>query len=56
MQQSIFKGLNMFVANELFLSEIVKKHGQHLVSTDGGKRYPQACQFFKTKPLYAFLL
>ena len=37
----------MFVA-ERFLSDIVDKHGQHPVSTDGSKFwYPQACRFLK---------
>ncbi len=45
---SISKERNMFVA-ERFLSDIVKKHGQHPVSTDGGTWYPQACQFLKLK-------
>ncbi|MBA3977182.1 MAG: IS6 family transposase [Nitrosopumilus sp.] len=45
---SISKERNMFVA-EHFLSNIVDKHGQHPVSTDGGTWYPQACQFLKLK-------
>ncbi len=36
----------MFVA-ERFLSGIVKSHGKHQVSTDGGTWYPQACQFLE---------
>ena len=36
----------MFVA-ERFLSDIVDKHGQHPVSTDGGTWDPQACRFLK---------
>ena len=38
----------MFVT-ERFLSKIVKKHGQHPVSTDGGTWYPQSCRFLKLK-------
>ena len=34
----------MFVA-ERFLSDIVKIHGKHPVSTDGSTWYPQACKF-----------
>jgi len=37
----------MFVA-ERFLSTLVKDHGKHLISTDGGTWYPpQACRFLK---------
>ena len=36
----------MFVA-ERFLSNIVGEYGTHLVSTDGGTWYPQACRFLK---------
>ena len=36
----------MFVA-ERFLSGLVKNHGKHPVSTDGGTWYPQACRFLK---------
>jgi transposase-like protein len=36
----------MFVA-ERFLSGLVKGHGRHPVSTDGGTWYPQACKFLK---------
>ncbi len=39
----------MFVANERFLSEIVKKYGQHTISYSGNW-YPQSCQFLK--PVY----
>ena len=38
---SITKERNMFVA-ERFLSGLVKIHGNHPVSTDGGTWYPQA--------------
>lgn len=37
---------NMFVT-ERFLSNIVRDHGKHPVSTDGGTWYPQACRFLK---------
>jgi putative transposase len=43
---SISKERNMFVA-ERFLLTLVKDHGKHLVSTDGGTWYPQACRFLK---------
>jgi putative transposase len=36
----------MFVA-ERFLHGVIKAHGQHSVSTDGGTWYPQACRFLK---------
>ena len=36
----------MFVA-ERFLSSLIKIHGNHPVSTDGGTWYPQACGFLK---------
>ncbi len=39
----------MFVA-ERFLDGLVKIHGKHPVSTDGGTWYPQACQSIKLKP------
>ena len=41
---SISKERNMLVA-ERFLSGLVKEHGNHPVSTDGGTWYPQACRF-----------
>ena len=37
---------NMFVA-ERFISNLIKIHGPHPVSTDGGTWYPQACRFLK---------
>ena len=38
----------MFVANERFLSCILKEYGSYPVSTpDGGTGYPQACRFLK---------
>ena len=45
---SISKERNMFVA-ERFLDSLIKIHGKHPVSTDGGTWYPQACQFLKLK-------
>ncbi len=45
----------MFVA-EHFLSDIVAKYGEYLVSTaDGGTWYPQACHFLKLKHHIHFL-
>ena len=38
----------MFVA-ERFLDGLVKIHGKHCISTDGGTWYPQACRFLKLK-------
>jgi putative transposase len=43
---SISKERNMFVA-EKFIGGLVKSHGQHPISTDGGTWYPQACKFLK---------
>ena len=40
----ILKERNMFVV-ERFLSQVVNKYGLHLVSSDGGTWYPQACKF-----------
>jgi transposase-like protein len=46
---SISKERNMFVA-ERFIADLVKDHGKHSVSTDGGGTwYPQACMFLKLK-------
>jgi putative transposase len=45
---SISKERNMFVA-ERFLSGVVRIHGRHPVSTDGGTWYPMACRFLKLK-------
>ena len=45
---SISKERNMFVA-ERFILGLVKNHGKHPVSTDGGTWYPQACRFLKLK-------
>ena len=41
---NITKERNMFVA-ERFLDGLVKIHGKHCISTDGGTWYPQACRF-----------
>ena len=42
---SISKERNMFVA-ERFISRLIKIHGKHNISTDGGTWYPpQACKF-----------
>jgi putative transposase len=43
---SISKERNMLVA-ERFISGLVRAHGKHPVSTDGGTWYPQACRFLK---------
>ena len=40
----ISKERNVFVV-ERFLSQVVNKYGLHLVSSDGGTWYPQACKF-----------
>ena len=42
----ISKERNMLLA-EQFISSLVKIHGQHPVSTDGGTWYPQACKFLR---------
>ena len=44
----VFKERNMLVA-ERFIAALVKAHGKHPVSTDGGTWYPQACRFLKVK-------
>ena len=36
----------MLVA-ERFISSLINRYGKHLVSTDGGSWYPQACRFLK---------
>jgi putative transposase len=41
---SISKERNMLIA-ERFIGGLVKNHGNHPVSTDGGTWYPQACRF-----------
>jgi len=45
---TVFKERNMLVA-ESFIAALVKAHGKHPVSTDGGTWYPQACRFLKVK-------
>ena len=53
---SISKERNMFVA-ERFISGVIKNHGKHPVSTDGGTWYPQACRFLNLKHhLHSFCL
>ena len=45
----------MFVASELFLSDILDEYGQYPVSTDGGTWYPQqACQIPETRSSHPF--
>jgi len=39
---------NMFVA-ENFIRSLVEKYGRHIVYTDGGTWYPQACNFLHLK-------
>ncbi|WP_458720757.1 hypothetical protein [Candidatus Nitrosocosmicus sp. R] len=34
---------------ERFISGLIKIHGKHDVSTDGGTWYPMACRFLKLK-------
>ena len=46
LQISISKERNMFVA-ERFILNLVKRYGEHPVSTDGGTWYPQACRFLR---------
>ena len=36
----------MFVAERVILN-LVKRYGEHPVSTDGGTWYPQACRFLR---------
>ena len=43
---SISKERNMLIA-ERFIADLVRIHGKHPVSTDGGTWYPQACRFLK---------
>jgi putative transposase len=45
---SISKERNMFVA-ERVISGVIKSHGKHPISTDGGKWYPMACRFLRVK-------
>ena len=46
LQINISKERNTFVA-ERFISNLVKRYGEHPVSTDGGTWYPQACRFLR---------
>ena len=39
---------NMFVAKNLIRS-LISKYGKHIVYTDGGTWYPQACRFLHLK-------
>ena len=48
LQISISKERNMFVA-ERFILNLVKRYGEHPVSTDGGTWYPQACRFLRPR-------
>jgi putative transposase len=43
---SISKEKNMLIA-ERFMDDLVRMHGKHPVSTDGGTWYPMACRFLK---------
>ena len=43
---NISKERNMLIA-ERFIADLVRIHGKHPVSTDGGTWYPQACRFLK---------
>ena len=45
---SISNERNMLIA-ERYLSGLVKIHGKHPISTDGGTWYPMACRFLKLK-------
>ena len=45
---TVSKERNMFVA-ERFVAGLVRTHGKHEVSTDGGTWYPQACRFLKLR-------
>ena len=40
---------NMIVA-ENFIRSLVSKNSRHTVYTEGGKWYPQACNFLHSKP------
>ena len=48
LRTKISKERNMFVA-ERFVADLIKIHGKHPVSSDGGTWYPQACKFLKLK-------
>ncbi len=45
---SVSKERNMLIA-ERFIKGLIKTHGKHPVSTDGGTWYPQACRFLRLK-------
>ena len=46
---------NMF-AEENFIRSLVDKYGRHIVYTDGGTWYPQACTFLHLKHIDCILL
>ncbi len=47
---SISKERNMLIAIERFIAaDLVKIHGKHPISTDGGTWYPQACRFLNLR-------
>jgi putative transposase len=46
LQINISKERNMFVA-ERFILNLVKRYGEHPVSTDSGTWYPLACRFLR---------
>jgi putative transposase len=48
LQISISKERNMFVA-EHFMQSLIRKYGEHPISTDGDTWYPQNCKFLKIK-------
>ena len=51
---SISKERNMLIA-ERFISGLIKIHGKHVVSTDGGTWYPMACRFLKLNTISILL-
>ncbi len=55
LQISISKERNMFVA-ERFILNLVKRYGEHPVSTDGGTLVSSGLQILETKPSYSFLI
>ena len=40
---------------ERFIADLVRIHGRHPVSTDGGTWYPLACRFLRLRSSYPFL-
>ena len=46
LQINISKERNMFVA-ERFILNLVKRYGEHPISTDSGTWYPLACRFLR---------